>query len=240
MQITCWQAGRKRTKMITQTTDPHRLSQTTRRIKTQVATVLTKWGLLPRFNSWRLTRDPTTGLTALVGILDNNYFAAHTAIPFSDYFDPRLLNDFTNELQIQVVSCNSYGLRYAFILDHGSLGRLPSHIDFPFLDGDRLFVRVVYGNEPEQDWINPQALQTSRINVEMSDDRSQINRGVDAFLKIFDDIELEENVATKLMIQGLPDIVAIGQNEFNDRVAEHETDRQRSNRIRRLFTGTVQ
>ena len=226
--------------MATQIIDPQRFSQTTRRIKAQASTVLTKWGLLPRFTSWRLAQEPTTGMIALIGILDNCYIAEHTSIPFSDYFDSRLLSDFANELRIQVVSCNSYGLRYAFILDRGSLGMLPSHIDFPFLDGDRLFVRVVYGNEPEQEWINPQTMRSPSINVEMMDDQTQANRGVDAFLKIFDDVELDEEVASKLFTQGLPEIIAIDEDEFNNRVAEHETDRQRSNRIGRLFTETVQ
>jgi hypothetical protein len=102
-------------------------------IKTQVSTVLTKWGLLPRFKRWRLTQDPDTGMVVLFGILNNRYIATHTSIPFSDYFDPRLLHDLANELQVQVVSCNSDGLRYAFILDRGRFGKLPTHIDFPLL-----------------------------------------------------------------------------------------------------------
>jgi hypothetical protein len=226
-------------KMAIQTIDPHRFNQTTRRIKAQASTVLTKWGLVPRFTCWQLAQEPTTGMVALIGILDNGYIAVHTSVPFSDYFDPRLLNEFANELQIQVVSCNCYGLRYAFILDRGSLGMLPSHIEFPFLDGDRLFVRVVYGNEPEQKWINPQSIPSSSINVEMMDDQMQINRGVDAFLKIFGEIEFDGDLDSKLFTQGLPEIIAIDEGEFNHRVLEHETDRQRSNRIGRLFTETV-
>ncbi|MBE3143939.1 MAG: hypothetical protein IMZ61_08450 [Planctomycetes bacterium] len=141
--------------MIIQTIDPHHFDQKTRRIRTQVSTVLTKWGLLPRFKRWRLTQDPSTGMIVLFGILNNKYIATHTSIPFSDYFDPRLLHDLANELQVQVVSCNSDGLRYAFILDRGSLGKLPTHIDYPFLDGDRLFVRVVYGDKPVPEVIEP-------------------------------------------------------------------------------------
>ena len=74
-------------------------------------------------------------MMVLFGILNNKYIATHTSIPFSDYFDPRLLHDLANELQVQVVSCNSDGLRYAFILERGSLVKLPTHIDYPFLDG---------------------------------------------------------------------------------------------------------
>lgn len=79
-------------------------------------------------------------MVVLFGILNNKYIATHTSIPFSDYFDPRLLHDLANELQVQVVSCNGDGLRYAFILDRGQLGKLPTHIDFPFVDDGKLLV----------------------------------------------------------------------------------------------------
>ena len=110
--------------MITQTIDPHYFDQKALRIRAQVSTVLAKWGLLPRFTRWRLAQDPSTGMIVLFGILNNRYIAT----PFSDYFDPRLLHDLANELQVQVVSCNTDGLRYAFILDRGRLGKLPTHI----------------------------------------------------------------------------------------------------------------
>src|SRR3972149_9988953 len=143
----------RRMKMMIQTIDPHHFDKKTRRIRAQVSTVLTKWGLLPRFKRWRLTQDPGTGMIVLFGILNNTYIATHTSIPFSDYFDPRVLHDLANELQVQVVSCNSDGLRYAFILERGQIDTLPTHIDYPFLDGDRLFARVVYRDKPV-----PQAL----------------------------------------------------------------------------------
>ena len=66
-------------------------------------------------------------MVVLFGVLNNRHIATHTSIPFNDYFDPRVLHDLVNELQVQVVSCNSDGLRYAFILDRGGLGRLPTH-----------------------------------------------------------------------------------------------------------------
>ena len=91
------------------TIDPQPFSQKTRQIRAQVTNVLTKWGLLPRFKRWRLTQDSDSGMVVLFGVLNNNYIAAHTSIPFSDYFDPRLLRDLANELQVQVVSCNSDG-----------------------------------------------------------------------------------------------------------------------------------
>src|SRR5512146_3423594 len=135
-------------KMVTQIIEPHHFTQKVRQIRAQVSTVLTRWGLLPRFKRWRLTQDPGTGMVVLFGILNDRYIAAHTSIPFSEYFDPRVLHDLANELQVQVVSCNSDGLRYAFILDRGGLGRLPTHVDFPFIENGKLLVRVVYSDNP--------------------------------------------------------------------------------------------
>src|SRR5512146_2067213 len=86
----------------------------TQRIRLGVSTVLKKRGLLPRFKRWRLAKDPDTGMVVLFGILNNEYIAAYTSIPFSDYFRPGLLHDLSNQLQVQVVSCNSGELRYAF------------------------------------------------------------------------------------------------------------------------------
>ena len=120
----------------TQTIDTQYYDQLTRQIRRQVAAVLKKWELLPRFKRWRLTQDPDTGMIVLFGILNNTYIASHTSIHFKDYFEPRVLLDLANELQIQVVSCNCDGLRYAFILERGSLDRLPTHIEYPLVDGD--------------------------------------------------------------------------------------------------------
>jgi hypothetical protein len=111
--------------MTIQPIDPHHYEQKSEQIKAQVLTVLTKWGLPPRFERWRLTQDPDTGMIVLFGILNNKYLATHTSIHFRDYFDPRVLRDLANELQVQVVSSDSDGLRYAFILDRGQLGMLP-------------------------------------------------------------------------------------------------------------------
>ena len=221
--------------MITQTIDPHHYDQKTQRIKAQVSAVLTKWGLLPRFKRWRLTQDPDTGMIVLFGILNNGYIATHTSIPFSDYFDPRLLHDLGNELQMQVVSCNSDDLRYAFILERGQLGTLPTHIDYPFLDGDRVYVRVVYGDKPVPNWMNPQAMPAPPNIVDIVDDQTLLRRGVAAFLKVLDDIELKDIAASKLSAQGQPDVMVIDREEFNKRVAEHKANRLRSNRVRRLW-----
>lgn len=226
--------------MTTPIIDPRYFNQKTRRIRTQVAAVLTKWGLLPRFKRWRLTQDPDTGMVVLFGILNNRFIATHTSIPFSDYFDPRLLHDLANELQVQVVSCNSDGLRYAFVLDRGQIDILPTHIDYPFLDGDRLFVRVVYGDKPVLKAADPQITPAPLIASEPVDDQTLVHRGVGAFLKVFDDIKLRDDAALQLSAQNLPDIVVIDEDEFKKRVAEHEANRQRVKRIRKLLDKTTE
>ena len=200
--------------MTMQTVNPQPFAQKARRIRTQVSTILTRWGLLPRFKRWRLTQDPDTGMVVLFGVLNNRYIATHTSIPFGDYFDPRVLHDLANELQVQVVSCNSDGLRYAFILDRGQLGKLPTHIDFPFIDKGKLLARVVYGD-------NPPSMPAAPEDIALVDDDSLVRQGVGAFLKVFDDIKLRDDAALQLSAQKMPDIVVIDQDEFNKRIAEH-------------------
>ena len=216
--------------MMTQLVDQQLFGQKTRRIRMQVSAVLKKWGLIPRFKRWRLTQDPDTGMIVLFGVLNNKYIAAHTAIPFRDYFDPRLLHDLANELQVQVVSCNSDGLRYAFILDRGQLGKLPTHIDFPYIDSDEVMIRVVYGNG-----LVPVAALP--VNVAPVDDQTLVDQGVGAFLKVFDDIKLKD-AAEKLLNQNPPRTVLINEDEFNKRIMEHEAMQQRKKRISELFDET--
>ena len=213
--------------------DPEHFDQDIRQIRAQVAKVLKKWGLLPRFKRWRLTQDPSTEMIVLFGILNNGYIATHTSTPFSNYFDPRVLHDLANELQVEVVSCNSDGLRYAFILDRGQLRKLPTHIDFPFIDKDRLLARVVYSD-------NSLSKPTHPVDSTMVDDHTLMRQGVKAFLKVLDDIKLKDEVASKLSVEGLPDIVVIDEAEFNKRVAEHEANRQRVKRIRKLLDETAE
>lgn len=205
--------------MIIQTNNQNQFNQKAWRIRTQVSTILTKWGLLPRFTRWRLTQDPGTGMVVLFGVLNNRYIAAHSSIPFSDYFDPRVLHDLADELQVQVVSCNSDGLRYAFILDRGELGKLPTHIDFPFSDDGKLLVRVVYSDDSQSAPTQPMALTTV-------DDHSLVRQGVGAFLKVFDDIQLRDDAASQRSAQNLPTIAVIDEAEFNKRVAEQQAIRQ--------------
>lgn len=212
--------------MTMQIVEPGHFAQKARQIRAQVSTVLTKRGLLPRFRRWRLTQDPGTGMVVLFGILNDRYIATHTSIPFSDYFDPRLLHDLANELQVQVVSCNSDGLRYAFILDRGELGRLPTHVDFPFMENGKLLVRVAYSDHPP----------SPSVDTTTMDDHMLVRRGVGAFLKVFDDIKLREDAALQLAAQSLPEIVVIDEDAFSKRVAEHEVNK----RIRKLFDGITE
>ncbi len=212
---------------MTPTINPDYYDEKARQIRAHASTVLTKWGLLPRFKRWRLTKDSSTGMIVLFGILNNSYIATHTSIPFSNYFDPRLLHDLANELQVQVVSCNSDGLRYAFILDRGQLGKLPTHIDFPFVDNGKLLVRVVYD-------YSQQPLQISPADNTTADDHTLVHEGVGAFLKVFDDIKLRDD-ASHSSGQNPPDIVIIDEIEFNKRVAEYEALRLRNKRIDRLI-----
>ncbi len=218
---------------MTQVIEARYFNQKAVQVRTQVSAVLTKWGLLPRFKRWRLTQDPETGMIVLFGVLNNKYIATHTSIPFGDYFDPRLLQDLASELQMQVVFCHSDGLRYAFVLDRGQLGKIPTHIDFPYIDNGKYLVRVVYGDTPLSEPVPP-------AEPAPVDDHTLVHEGVGAFLKVFDDIKLRDDAASLLPVQGLPDVVVIDEAEFKRRVAEHEATRQRRTRIRKLFNEPVE
>ena len=221
--------------MSTQISDSQRFDQQAGQIRTQVSTVLTKWGLLPRFERWRLTHDPDTGMVVLFGILDTEYIATHTSTPFSNYFDPSLLHDLAAELQLQVVSCNSDGLHYAFILNHGRTGRLPTHVDYPILDGDKVLVRVAYNDMLVPEAVEQQIAPAPRTAPGLVDDQTLVRQGVGAFLKVLDDIQLRDDAALRLSAQNPPDIVFMDMDEFNIKVAEFEAGKQRINHIRRLL-----
>src|SRR5512142_32031 len=193
---------------MTRTIEQQGFDHETQRIRVGVLAVLKKWGLLPRFKRWRLAKDPETGMVVFFGVLNNGYIAAHTSYPFSDYFDPRVLQDLANQLQVQVVSCNTDGLRYAFILDRGRLDVLPTHIDYPYADNGKISFRVVY-----QD--GPIPLPASFADIKTADDHDRVHRGVGALLKVFDDIHLRNDAAYQLAAQSSPDIVLIDEAEFN-------------------------
>ena len=171
-------------------------------------------------------------MVVLFGILNNRYIAAHTSIPFGDYFDPRLLHDLANELQLQVVSCVSDGLRYAFILDRGRFAKLPTHVDYPFIDNGKVLVRVVYGDKPQP--ASTLAAETGEV-----DDQTLVREGVGAFLKVFDDIQHRDEAAP-IPAQNLPDLVVINEDEFKKRLTEQEAVRQRTVHIRKLFDANTE
>ncbi len=222
--------------MTAQTIDPHHPDQLARRIRSLASTVLRKWGLLPRFSRWRLSQDPTTGMKVLFGILNNHYIATHTSIPFSNYFAPRLLDDLANELQVQVVSCSGNDLRYAFILDRGQIDLLPTHIDFPFLDGASLVFRVAYSDTSQHERIPPAMIPaTTPVAAALADDQTLVRQGVEAFLKVLDDKKRKEVASAKLAAEGLPKVVIIDPLEFNQHVSEQDASLQRLNRIRRFL-----
>lgn len=218
--------------MISPIIDSQQFVQRSRQIRAQVSTILTKWGLLPRFKRWRLTQDAESGMIVLFGILNNNYIASHSSIPFSNYFDPRLLRDLANTLQIQVVSCNSDGLRYAFILDRGQLDILPTHIDFPLIDKDKVLVRVVYDKTPKP-------VTAAAVEPAVSNENARVHDGVGAFLKVFEDIKPKERRNRIADRRVAPEILVIDEEEFNKRVAEHEANHQRIKQIKKLLDETV-
>ena len=94
--------------------------------------------------------------------------------------------------------------------------------------GDRLFVRVVYADQPVPELMTPQVKSVPPFTVESVEDRTQVNRDIAAFLKVLDDIKLKAEVASKLSAQGLPDVITIDEQEFNKRVAEHKVIWQKS------------
>lgn len=218
--------------MTIQTVDPLQFGKKAQQIRAQVASVLKRWGLLPRFNRWRLTQDPETGMVVLFGILNNKFIATHTSIPFRDYFNPGLLHDLANAAQVQVVSCSSDGLRYAFVLERGQVvNTLPTHIDYPFMDGDRLVARVVY---PKKSAIDEPEAQIAPA-APVADDQTTVDQGVGAFLKVFDDIKRKDHVRLNRAPQKVPGILFIDEDEFNQRVAAHEANRLRHQQMKALF-----
>jgi hypothetical protein len=220
--------------MTTQTVDTEHFHQKARQIKARVPAILSQWGLPSKFNRWRLTQDPDSGMVVLFAVLNTRFIAAHTAAPFSDYFDTRLLHDLSNDLHMEVVSCNTDGLRYAFVLDRGQIDILPTHIDIPFLDNDKLLVQVVYEDIQDPEVTEP--LNTAQQLI--AADQAQLHRGVGAFLKVLDDIKLIDDAFTNHTTQDMLDVVVIEAGKFNKQVAEYDADKKRSDHIKQLFDET--
>jgi hypothetical protein len=173
--------------MITQMVDLDHFHLKARQIRARLPAILSQWGLTLKFNRWRLAQDPGSGMVVLFAVLNTGYMTTHAATSYSSYFDSRLLSDLANDLHMHVVPCNRDGLCYAFILDQGGIDKLPAPIDFPFLDGDRLFVRVVSSDKPVPELIETQIKLTSLITTDMVVDQSLVNRVEKDFLMVLDD-----------------------------------------------------
>jgi hypothetical protein len=195
--------------MINQIVDPHHFVRRARQIKARLPVILSQWGLVPKFKRWRLAQDPETGMVILFGVLNNKYIATHTATPFSDYFDPRLLHDLAAELHVQVIPSANDGLRYAFILERGQIDMEPAHVDYPFQDGNSSLVRVARSAKPVPEVIVLKITPAPPIAADHVDDQTLVDRGVGAFLKVFDDIKLRDDAAQPQPIQSPPDVVVI-------------------------------
>ena len=61
------------------------------------------------------------------------------------------------------------------------------------------------------------------------DDHTLVRQDVGAFLKVFDDIQLRDDVALQLSSPKIPAIVVIDVDELNDRVAEREANDRKTN-----------
>ncbi len=193
--------------MTTQTVDPHQFVRRARQIKAQIPAILSQWGLLPKFKRWRLAQDPETGMVVLFGVLNNKHIATHTTTPFSNYFDPRLLHDLATELHVQVIPSANDGLRYVFVLERGQIDIEPAHIDYPFQDGEKPSVKVVPNTRPVPEVIVLKITPAPPIVAESVDDQTLVDRGVGAFLKVFDDIKLREEAAQPQPVQNPPEVV---------------------------------
>lgn len=117
-------------------------------------------------------------MVVLFGVLNDRYIATHTSIPFRDYFEPRVLHDLANELQVQVVSCSSDGLRYAFILDRGQLGKLPTHIGLPLIENGKHLVRVVYSDNPTSISTAPEDIAVAERSLTSTAGRGSFPEGL--------------------------------------------------------------
>jgi hypothetical protein len=203
--------------MITQAVDPHNFIRKARQIKARMPILLSRWGLLPKFKRWRLAQDPDTGTVVLFGVLNNKYIAMHTTIPFSNYFDPRLMRDLAAELHVPVVSSANDGLRYAFILERGQIGFLPAPVELltpdsvdqaPPAEGQKVLIEI----RPAPPIPN---------HTILADEHTILHQRLDRFLKITEALDTLGDATP----QPVPDALLIAEAEFYERLAEYEASR---------------
>ncbi|NCP86710.1 hypothetical protein GW781_08795 [bacterium] len=207
--------------MSSQGVDPHHFVSRAHQIKAQLPTILSEWGLLPRFKRWRLAQDPDTGTAVLFGVLNNRYIAMHTTTPFSDYFDPRLLRDIATKLQVQVIPSANDGLRYAFILERGQVGHpkdvpaLPSGVAAEAMPAPASTTQIF-----ERYAVAPTATERSVLLDELVVRQQRLTK----FLIVADALNALNNIPS----QPLPDILRMDEFEFNQKITGYETSRIRT------------
>jgi hypothetical protein len=100
-------------------------------------------------------------------MLNKKVATAHEAPPFRGDFNPALVPALLEDLTIQMVPGDRDDLSSSFILDEGGCDRLLASIDFPFLDGDRLFLRAVKSDEPIQEFMDPPITLSPLVSEDM-------------------------------------------------------------------------
>lgn len=190
--------------MISQVVDQNHYLDLALWIKDRVIAKLSEWYLPPKFNRWRLTQDPETGLIVLFAVLNSHYIAAHTYVPFSDYFDPRLLKDLANDLSLQVVSSNSGGLRYAFILDKGTFDKMPPSTELPILNDDGLLLHPVDDENLLPVSSEPQVVPVLSSIPDILQDQILLNQGSKASMYGFEDAYFNNKIYAELTVPEKP------------------------------------
>jgi hypothetical protein len=91
-----------------------------------------------------------------------------------------------NDLSLQFV-LPSDGLRSTLILDQDHRGRLPAPIDFPFFDGDRLFLNFVSGDKLVPELIESEIKLSPFITADEVGGHTLFGRAGMDYLKAVDD-----------------------------------------------------
>jgi len=205
--------------MINQAVDPQRFISRARQIKTRIPIILTQWGLLPKFKRWRLAQDPDTGMVVLFGVLNNKYIATHTTTPFSNYFDPRLLQDLETELHVKVISSANDGLRYAFVLENGQVEPEPAAVEEAPI---RQPINPTPANAAGTGFIERRTAPRLPNTFIRADDLTLLRQRLDSFLKITEAMAAP-GTGSK------PDVLLKSEAEFNQKMIEYESNRNNSN-----------
>lgn len=198
--------------MTPQAIDPRHFTRKMRQIRASIPNILSRWGLLPKFKRWRLAQDRATGTVILFGVLDNHFIASHTATPFSNYFEPRLLSDLATELGVQVIPSASDGLRYAFVLDRGQVDIQSSVSHRPVSQVLSHVQQIIVHNEPPP----------PKVFVLAEEHRLEHEK-LDRFVKIADALEAEKNDGA----QPVPEVLLMNEAEFKQLMAEYEDERNK-------------